>query len=45
MSTTVRIPNLKELPLADVAAAGKNGQRHRTQYGRVTVALRPTRTR
>ena len=39
MPTTVRNPN--ELPLADVAAAGKNGQRHRTQYGRVTVAPAP----
>jgi cyclic pyranopterin phosphate synthase len=41
MSTTVRNPNLPELPLTDVAAAQTNGQRHRTRYGRVTVAPAP----
>ncbi len=41
MLTTDRNPNLHELPLADVAAAGENGQRHRTRYGQVTVAPAP----
>ncbi len=37
MPTTMRNPDLQELPLTEVAAAGQNGQKHRTQYGSVTL--------
>lgn len=37
MPTTMRNPDLQELPLAEVAAAGQNGQKHRTRYGSVTL--------
>ncbi len=37
MPTTMRNPDLQELPLTEVAAAGQNGQKHRTRYGSVTL--------
>lgn len=37
MPTTMRNPDLQELPLTEVAAAGHNGQKHRTRYGSVTL--------
>lgn len=37
MPTTMRNPDLQELPLTEVAAAGQNGQKHRTRYGNVTL--------
>ncbi len=41
MPTTIRNLNLQELPLTDVSVAEEEGQRHRTSYGRVTVAPAP----
>ena len=38
MPTTVRDPNMHELPLAEGAPAAENGRRYQNGYGRVTVA-------
>lgn len=37
MPTTMRNPDMQELPLTEVAAAGHNGQKHKTRYGSVTL--------
>lgn len=41
MPTTVRSPNMHELPLAEVAPATNNGRRYKNGYGRVTVSPAP----
>lgn len=41
MPTTLRQPNLQELPLTEAAAAGQNGHKHRTRYGSVTLSPPP----
>ena len=41
MPTTTRNLSMPELPLVEEAAAGQNGQRHRTKYGSVTLSPVP----